>query len=391
MISSQAREGATLLQRGLLKEATRAFAQGVEANPKDESSLLGLGRTLLAQGQTRRALKVLQRLLAVHPNHPEAVSHLARYRALRGDPKALEALRVLSAHPDAKFPEHYNLGLVQLRRREFAEAEAAFNRALDLSPDNPQVLTYLGSLAHRKGELKDALSYLRIATENSRKESYPLLLLARVFVGLGNIPAAISALEDGLRRNPAAMELGTDLIQLQLVAGKPQAAIQLAEDLRKRKPDAAHPAYLHGLALLTVGKAEEARAALEQALAKGPRSWEVRVALARVERLAKNAARADALLEEAVALAPSQIGPATDLALSHLQAGKPEQAQAVLAKALAAHPEDAGLNLNMAIALRRTSPDAALHHAGVALASAKPALREQAERLIAELKSAPRA
>ncbi|MDQ3263509.1 MAG: hypothetical protein M3Y59_07605 [Myxococcota bacterium] len=63
----------------------------------------------------------------------------------------------------------------------------------------------------------------------------------------------------------------------------------------------------------------------------------------------------------------------------------------MLAKALAAHPEDAGLNLNMAIALRRTSPDAALHHAGVALASAKPALREQAERLIAELKSAPRA
>jgi len=327
----------------------------------------------------------------VQPNHPEAVSYLARYRALRGDPKAMEALRLLSQRPEAQFPEHYNLGIVLMRLRQFDEAEAAFNRALNLSPDNPQVLTYLGSLAHRKGELKDAISYLRIATEGTKRETYPLLLLSRALLGLGNLPAAISALEDGLRRNPAATTLAVDLIQLQLLVGKPQAAIRLAEDLRKRKPEEAHPAYLHGLALLTVGRAEEARTALEHALGKGPRSWEVRVALARVERLAKNPARADALLEEAVALAPSEIGPATDLALSHLQSGKPEKAQAVLTPALAAHPEDAGLNLNMAIALKKRSPDKALAHALQAQASPKPELREQASKLAAELKGAARA
>jgi Flp pilus assembly protein TadD len=153
-----------------------------------------------------------------------------------------------------------------------------------------------------------------------------------------------------------------------------------------RSPKDADAAYLHGLATLLSGKLEDAERILRETLALAPRSVEVRVAMAKARRMAKDEAGAQKLLEEALALEPHAPGAVCDLAVLHLsKPGGAARAREVLAPALVAHPKDAGLNLNMALALADSDKGRAREYARKAQASEDKRIREQADKLLASL------
>jgi tetratricopeptide (TPR) repeat protein len=382
-----AKEGFKLMQMGLLKEAAREFQAVLAQAPQDVTALMGLARLHLAQHRPNEAQSLLEQVVALHPNHPEARGFLARLRVERDkDEGALNELRALAKNPKAGFIEFYNLGLALLSLSgQEEEAAQAFVQALKVEPKNPHATTYLGMAVLRQGQLPQALKCFKYAATLAPRESLPLQLAAKVLVQQGQVGKAQQALQKAIQRAPKKAELHEEFIKLCLFANSPKAALSSVLELRQLAPKDPNGPYLHGLVMLMSGQVEEARRTFREALSLSPDSWEARLGLARALQLGEkqDVAEARRLLEEAVARAPTEPGPVNELAVHYL--AKPEtasQAKELLARVLAVHPDEPGANLNMALALVKTDKAAAARHAQKARASTDPTVREQAERLL---------
>ncbi|MDY7231528.1 tetratricopeptide repeat protein [Hyalangium rubrum] len=379
-----------LMTMGLLKEAAREFDGALAKDPQDATALLGLARLHLAQHRPNEARPLLERLLALHPQNPEARGFLARLKAEgEKDEGALNELRALAKAPKAGFTEFYNLGhaLLCLPGKE-AEAAQAFVQALKVEPKNPHATTYLGVAVWRQGQLPQALKCFKYASTLATRESLPLQLAAKVLVQQGEIGKAQLALQKALQRAPRKAELHEEFIKLSIFSNNPKAALQSALELRQLDPKNPNGPYLQGLVMLTSGKVEDARRLFREALVLAPDSWEARLGLARALQLGADTdvAQARKLLEEAVARAPTEPGPVNELAVHYLE--KPEtaaKAKELLGKVLETHPDEPGANLNMALALAKTDKAAAAQHARKAQKSTDPSVREQAERLLKQV------
>ena len=385
-----AKEGMKLMTMGLLKEAAREFEGALAANPQDATALLGLARLHLAQRRPDDARPLLERVVALHPNNPEARGFLARLKAEgEKDEGALNELRALAKQPKAGFTEFYNLGhaLLCLPGKE-AEAAQAFVQALKVEPKNPHATTYLGVAVQRQGQLEQALKCFKYASTLAPRESLPLQLAARVLVQQGKVGEAQLALQKAIQRSPRKPELHEEYIKLCIFANTPKTGLKSAIELRQLAPKNPNGPYLQGLVMLIGGQVDEARRLFRETLALAPDSWEAKLGLARALQLGtnKDPEQARKLLEEAVAKAPTEPGPVNELAVLYLE--KPEtaaRAKELLAKVLAAHPDEPGANLNMALALVKTDKAASAQHARKAQKSTEPSVREQAERLLKQV------
>jgi tetratricopeptide (TPR) repeat protein len=389
-IERTAKEGYKLMKMGLLPAAAREFQGALAKNPRDTAALLGLARLHLAQQESEQARPLLEKVLTLEPEQPEARGFLARLKAEgENGPKdeaALDELRTLARSPDAGFLEFYNLGhALLLSPGQEAEAAQAFVQALKVSPKNPHATTYLGVAVWKQGQLPQALKCFKYAASLAPRESLPLQLASKVLVQLGQVGKAQLALQKAIQRSPQKPALHEDFIKLCLFANKPKMALKSVIDFRQLDPKNPNGPYLQGLVMLLAGNLSESRRTFREAVALAPKAWEPKLGLARALLIGeqKEVAEALKLLEEAVALAPTEPGPTNELAVHYL--ARPEttaKAKELLARVLAAHPEEPGANLNMGLALVKTDKAAAAGHAHKALKSVDPAVREQAERLL---------
>lgn len=102
---------------------------------------------LQMHGALDPARTLFERVLAVAPDHPDALHFLGILLHQRGaGEQGLELLRrSLELTPDDP-GRHLNHGNVQLERGDVEGARRSYERALNLAPGNPQVLNNLGAL-----------------------------------------------------------------------------------------------------------------------------------------------------------------------------------------------------------------------------------------------------
>jgi predicted CXXCH cytochrome family protein len=186
------------------------------------------------------------------------------------------ALRELEAAEmaDSDAPEsHVNLGLVHLRRRDPAAAEAAYRTALRLDPAFVPALVNLADLYRARGREGDATAMLRDAVSRE-----PANAEARFAFGLALARA---------RDLPGAL-----------------AELRRAQALA---PDNARHAYVLAIALNDTGAREEALLLLDATHRRHPADREVLLALVALARDAGQDARAVAHARDLVALDPGNL------------------------------------------------------------------------------------
>ncbi|HEY0178581.1 MAG TPA: tetratricopeptide repeat protein, partial [Dokdonella sp.] len=148
-----------------------------------------------------------------------------------------------------------------------------------------------------------------------------------------------------------------------------------AAALRRRAPQMAEAARLHGIALLQLGRVDAARAALAEACRLAPRSIDALCNLGSALLAGGDAAAAVATLERARALAPAQPAVLNGLGNARRAAGDLDGACAAYRDATRAAPSYVGARFNLAAAeLARGDAAAAereLRH-GLALAPGHP-------------------
>ena len=112
-------------------------------------AVVRVAENLDALGDRDEALRRLGNIVATNPNDLEALSVLgdlqrtAKKYAEAADTYT-KALAVAGGERPADWRFYYVRGISYERDKQWPKAEADFKKALELNPDQPQVLNYLG-------------------------------------------------------------------------------------------------------------------------------------------------------------------------------------------------------------------------------------------------------
>lgn len=134
---------------GRYAESSAMFARVPPHSPLSWSARLRMAENLESMGETERAIETLRALADERPERVDALvafGQILRIKqrfaeaALAYD-RAIERLGTVQPRHWALF---YARGIAHERSKQWAKAEADFLRALDLQPEQPDVLNYLG-------------------------------------------------------------------------------------------------------------------------------------------------------------------------------------------------------------------------------------------------------
>lgn len=198
---------AVLMAAGLLESldqhalAGESYALIAQGDPAYHVAEIGRANTLLAEDKTEAALEVLQALARSHGQLIEVQSALAD--TLRRQERFADAIPVYTQAIDLipeQGPRHWTLfysrGISNERAGNWSEAEADFRRALELNPDQPQVLNYLGySFVDRGENLDEALGMIERAVAAQPEAGYIIDSLAWALFRLGRYQEAVEPME----------------------------------------------------------------------------------------------------------------------------------------------------------------------------------------------------
>lgn len=159
-------------------------------------------------GKEEEARKILDELIAEDPD--DLVTYLSYGAVLARHEKFKDAIEVYKKIID-RIPEperihwtlFYRLGIAYERTKQWPLAEAAFMKALDLYPDQPSVLNYLGySWIDMKINLQEGLDMIRKAVDLRPDDGYIVDSLGWAYYRLGRFPEAVMELERAVELRP---------------------------------------------------------------------------------------------------------------------------------------------------------------------------------------------
>ena len=129
---------------------------------------------------------------------------------------------------------HFQIGLIHEQRRQYAEAEASFKKAIEIAPDEADPYFHLAKTQREQGRLEEAMSALRTAASLDDKH--------------------------------AGSEVWRDLGAVALLANHPEEAQPALAKYVERRPYDPEGLCWYGKVLKKLGQPVAAKAALEQAL-----------------------------------------------------------------------------------------------------------------------------
>jgi len=133
------------------------FNQAIALHPQREA-FVELARTLDQAGYRAPAREAWSAILQVIPQHQEAASRLGRLALEDGDLTAAAAYLERATAGEAPASVWFDLGVVRQDLRDYAAAEAAYRKALDIKPDHAEAALNLGIVLQEAGDFDRAMS-----------------------------------------------------------------------------------------------------------------------------------------------------------------------------------------------------------------------------------------
>lgn len=177
-------------------------------------------------GKSDAALRLLDAVALENPTRPEPWA--MRGDILRGQRKFDDAVTAYDQavervqHPtQSNWPLFYERGIALERSQNWARAEADFQHALELSPDEPYVLNYLGySWTEQNKNLPRARQMIERAVEQRPNDGAVIDSLGWVVLRQGNVPEAVRLLQRASELQPADATVNFHLGDAYWAAGR---------------------------------------------------------------------------------------------------------------------------------------------------------------------------
>lgn len=181
--------------------ATATYKLVPRDHPSFTAAEMGRAESLRRADKTDAAIEVLEQLQQSHPELP--LVHVSAGDLYRQDERYADAvvayntaLEIYSERQSDQWFVYYARAISHERLGVWEKAEADFRKALELNPDHPQVLNYLGySLVEQQSKLDEALSMIERAVERQPNSGYIVDSLGWVLYRLGRYDEAIGHME----------------------------------------------------------------------------------------------------------------------------------------------------------------------------------------------------
>ncbi|MCU0907716.1 MAG: tetratricopeptide repeat protein [Rhodobacteraceae bacterium] len=188
--------------------ATEVYNLIPAGHPAAHAAELGRAEALRRSGRTEAAIEALQALARTRGDLP--MVHITLGDALRIAERHAEATAAydravdLIGEPGAEdWFVFFARGITLERTDRWDEAEADFRRALELNPDQPQVLNYLGySLVEQRRNLEEALSMIERAVAARPEDGYITDSLGWALYRMGRYDEAVGPMERAVELAP---------------------------------------------------------------------------------------------------------------------------------------------------------------------------------------------
>lgn len=200
--------GSILESLGRPTDAIEVYDGIVATAPQRWSSQLRKATTLSAAGETDKAAALLETLADERPERADALIILGdvlRYaERFEGSVKAYDrAFERIGDIEERHWSLLYHRGIVLERSKQWARAEADFLKALELQPDQPYVLNYLGySWVDQGTNLDRGREMIERAVELRPNDGYIVDSLGWALYRLRNFDGAVAHLERAVAIRP---------------------------------------------------------------------------------------------------------------------------------------------------------------------------------------------
>ena len=191
------------------EQAIAAYQQVPATSPFREDADIQVALLLDGMGKSDEALQRMKELVAARPNDVDALTALAGLqRAAKKYAEAAatydRAIAAVGVPQRDNWTLFYFRGICFERDKQWPKAEADFKKALQLYPDQPLVLNYLGySWVDQGVNLEEAFKMLRRAVELQPNDGYIIDSLGWAHFKLGQYDEAAQTLERAIALKPA--------------------------------------------------------------------------------------------------------------------------------------------------------------------------------------------
>lgn len=392
---------------GNVKEAIASFDKASEFGPEHTPTRIARAMSLIQIGRFEDAEKDLAVLTERLPNSPHTAfidAHVKRRKGdlqgydhalqkadtllrslereeLFGDPTLMLLAGIvnyaLKNYNDAHnfLREHVSrdkfhsgsralLSRLMLRRGEDRDALTMIQTAVDLSPEDPDNLLWLGTVQMRNRRYEEATASFEKAIKLRPKSVRARTDLARGYIQMGRSDAAVKVLRTAFQMNPKAVEPGIMLALILLKQGKYDDSLSIANEVAKRAPE--HPAGFNLMASAQWAKGDEASARknLQHAISVDPSYMSAHRNLARIDLKTGAVESAKERYRDMLEMPNADVRPLIDLAKIATQEGDLREAISLLSKAREQEPERVGVELDLIALLARSGDgDSAIRNA----------------------------
>jgi tetratricopeptide (TPR) repeat protein len=184
------------------EKAIAFYSQVPETSPMRRISELQLGLTLAETGKVKEAR---EHLLALIASDPKDIRSYLAYGSVLSEAKDYAAMaenydravEIIGPNPARNhWSVFFQRGIAYERLKKWEKAEPNFHKALELNPDQPQVLNYLGySWVDMNRNLQEGLEMIKKAVELRPDDGYIVDSLGWAYYRLGRFEEAVVELE----------------------------------------------------------------------------------------------------------------------------------------------------------------------------------------------------
>ncbi|HSJ08291.1 MAG TPA: tetratricopeptide repeat protein, partial [Longimicrobiales bacterium] len=270
-------EGQVLAMNDAWPAAEQAFARAAAADPTFASAHFALYQARAIQGNGQGAMPALEQAMQHLPRMPERATFLvkAEYFIMKQDME--RAYNVAGMHTELYPDDLAGHGLraqLQIFRGEWDAAIASYRRALELDPNQRELLVQIGNIEQQQGRFDRALEVFQEYVEETPNDVAGRLRVARAQQLLGRLADSQATLDRALLVDPTATEPQVELAILERSRGDVAAAVRRLESALVSAKTADDSMAVHS-ALATVhsfaGQMTRAIAADERAVATAAR------------------------------------------------------------------------------------------------------------------------
>jgi tetratricopeptide (TPR) repeat protein len=189
--------------------AIKVYERMPASSPLHRNAQIQLAINLDAADRSDEAIKILKNLTAEDPKDLEALMALGNVE--RGRKKFADCAQTYSRGIDAlpaatdknTWIYYYYRGICEERSKQWTKAEADMRKALELQPEQPHVLNYLGySWIDQGVNLDEGMKMIKRAVEQRPDDGYIVDSLGWAYYRIGNYEDAVKNLERAIDLKP---------------------------------------------------------------------------------------------------------------------------------------------------------------------------------------------